>query len=30
MFDLNGKPDKTIEGLDHPILHAAVEATPAK
>ncbi|HUV96549.1 MAG TPA: beta-galactosidase family protein [Acidobacteriaceae bacterium] len=30
VFDLDGKPDRKIEGLGHPILHAAVEANPAK
>ena len=30
VFDLDGKPDQTIKGLDHPNLHAAVEANPAK
>jgi beta-galactosidase len=30
VFDLDGKPDQTIEGLDHPNLHATVEANPTK
>jgi beta-galactosidase len=27
VFDLDGKPDQTIQGLDHPNLHAAVAAS---
>ena len=30
VFDLDGKPDRKIEGLDHPILHATVAANPVK
>ena len=30
VFDLQGKPGQKIEGLDNPILHAAVMAVPAK
>jgi beta-galactosidase len=30
VFDLNGKPGRKIAGLDHSILHARVEGTPAK
>ncbi len=30
VFDLDGKPDRKIEGLNHSILHAVVEANPAK
>ncbi|MGC2511532.1 MAG: beta-galactosidase, partial [Acidobacteriaceae bacterium] len=30
VFDLEGKPNQTIEGLDHPMLHAAVEANAKK
>jgi beta-galactosidase len=30
VFDLDGKPDQKIEGLDHPILHAVVVANPTK
>ena len=30
VFDLDGKPDRKIEGLGHPILHATVAANPVK
>ncbi len=30
VFDLDGKPDRKIEGLDHPILHATVAGNPVK
>ena len=30
VFDLDGKPGQTIEGLDRPILHATVVGQPAK
>ncbi|MGH9615550.1 MAG: beta-galactosidase [Acidobacteriaceae bacterium] len=30
VFDLNGKPGRKIEGLDHPILHGAVAETSAQ
>ncbi len=30
VFDLEGKSGQKIEGLDHPILHAAVAGVPAK
>jgi beta-galactosidase len=30
VFDLDGKPGRKIAGLDHSILHAKVEGTPAK
>ena len=30
VFDLEGKPDQKIEGLDHPILHAGVAGNSAK
>jgi beta-galactosidase len=28
VFDLDGKPDQKIEGLDHPILQAPVASSP--
>ncbi len=30
VFDLEGKPGQKIEGLDHPVLHAAVLPPPAE